>query len=154
MPLPAPAQELQLLQLSQDGNRLQKWQLQRGAGKNIAAVADMDVLSFMAHMEEAVERKADVVFLPHAILLERENSILHDYLQKLRREQGILFVAPRLRSKRSIFHGWNTVDLDLAGKWNLPGLGMEQERRLGALRELFSRQASQQLYWQRYQIFL
>lgn len=108
--------DLKLLMLSHDGEDLQACgikKLSKVIGQNIDPYQGMDVLSFMASMEEAVEQKADIVILPHSILMEKENSILNDYLKKLNSENNILFVAPKVNSNKNIFNGWKAVDLSL-----------------------------------------
>lgn len=104
--------------------------------ENINPYEGMDVLSFMASMEKAVETKTDVVILPHAILMERENSILKEYLKKLTSENQILFLAPEVSSKNNIFSEWNSLSMDEIRLGEAKSKDLRIKRKLTAFSKL------------------
>ncbi|MEC9283876.1 MAG: hypothetical protein VX642_14275 [Bdellovibrionota bacterium] len=149
--------ELNVLILSQDGSEIEDCsikKLSQVVGQNINPYQGMDVLSFMANMEEAVEKKADVVILPNSILMERENSILNDYLKKLSSENNILFIAPKVNSKKNIFNGWKSVDLLTVKSGGVRSVNYRINGKLEKFSKLLGRLEGKEKKLTRLQLFL
>lgn len=146
-----------MLLMSSDQNEVKECNLQGLIGvikENINPYEGMDVLSFMSSMEKAIESKADAIVLPHSIVMERENSILQDYLRKLNKENQILFVAPEVNSKNNIFSSWNSVSMEKVKKGEVKIKDLRIQRKLGKLSTLLNRIEAKESNFKRLKIYL
>jgi hypothetical protein len=150
-------EDFRLLLMSADQNQVKDCELDSLAKiikEKINPYEGMDVLSFMASMEKAIDEKADAIVLPHAIIMESENSILRDYLKKLNKENRILFLAPEVNSKNNIFSDWKSASLQSIQEGEVLSKDFRMQRKLGEFSKLLKKAKMPADKWKRLKVYL